>query len=860
MNTSDNKTNSIPARPAGGSNGVNMNTIKVGVFILVGLISIITYGWQCGSIGQNQYDYYPYTWISGSSNTGVITTSYTGTLTGTVNPGGVQTSVYFEWGSVYGWIATTPRSVGNGNLDVTVSQTLTSLLPNTTYTYRLAILRGDDLTYSENQSFTTAGRPSCTTEIATNVSSLSATLNGIVNPNGLTTTAYFQWGLSYSFGNTTAEQSIGSGRVNIYVAANIIGLSANTAYFYRVVAVNSEGTVYGATWSFSSGPPFPVAATLPASSISYNSATLNGRVNPNNQDTTINFLWGPTASYGNTTSAQIIPAGTSNVNVSANLTGLAANTTYYYRLTARNPAGDSSGAQQSFTTLSPPPIAVTTSVATTTFNSAILTATVNPNGLPTTAYFQWGTSIPYGSSTLPQSLGSGITDVSITATLAGLVGNTTYNYRVVATNSSGTTNGSNQSFSTLVPPPTATTNPASGVTTSTATLNSSVNPNGGATTIYFEWGTTTAYGNSTPVRSIGSGTGFVISNALLTGLTTSTLYNFRIVAVNGTGTTNGSNRIFTTGATPPTAITLPASDVTTSTFTLNATVNPNGVTTSIYFQLGTTASYDSGWSNSSNQFIGNGRTPVAVTALYPSGVTPGVTYYYRIQAQNAGGTVYGEILSFSTPALGAPIVSTTAATNVGTTSAWLNGTVNPNGGTTTVYFQWGLTTSYGNTTSSQNIGNGTASVDVVSQITGLTSGTTYYYRVVATNANGTSTGGPQSFITLAGGGGGGSGAPSVTTNAATNITSTNARLNGIVNSNGLSTTVYFRYRTASPVGSWNIQSPPLDNGSDTSDWFVFTNAQLLPVLAPNTNYNFQVYATNTAGTTYGAILSFTTLP
>jgi hypothetical protein len=175
---------------------------------------------------------------------------------------------------------------------------------------------------------------------------------------------------------------------------------------------------------------------------------------------------------------------------------------------------------------------------------------------------------------------------------------------------------------------------------------------------------------------------------------------------------------------------------------------------------------------------------------------------------------------------------------------------------TTAYFQWGTTTYYnfGNT-SSQSIGSGRNPVAVGQGFSGASPGITYYYRVVAYNSAGYSYGLQQSFTVPL------PGAPSVVTTPATNITRTNAQLNGTVNSNGQSTTVYFRYRTASPVGSWNLQSPPLDNGSGTTDWLVFTGAQLSPVLTPNTTYNFQVYATNTSGqTTYGAILSFTTLP
>ena len=94
-----------------------------------------------------------------------------------------------------------------------------------------------------------------------------------------------------------------------------------------------------------------------------------------------------------------------------------------------------------------------------------------------------------------------------------------------------------------------------------------------------------------------------------------------------------------------------------------------------------------------------------------------------------------------------PSATTNAATGVTGTTATLNGTVNPNGQIDChYYFQWGTSVSYGNTTASTDAGTGTSNVAASAALTGLTNGTTYHYRVVATNANGTVYGNDQTFL------------------------------------------------------------------------------------------------------------------
>ena len=186
---------------------------------------------------------------------------------------------------------------------------------------------------------------------ATLIASHSATLNGTVDPHGLTTTVYFQYGTTTSYGHSTATQSK-TGNTYQNVAANISSLTASTTYHFRVVATNSAGTKYGSDRTFTTlsatGPP--VVITNSATNVASSSATLNGSVDPHGLTTTVYFQYGTTTSYGHTTASQS-KTGNTYQNVAANISGLAASTTYHFRIVATNSAGTVSGSDRTFTTL-----------------------------------------------------------------------------------------------------------------------------------------------------------------------------------------------------------------------------------------------------------------------------------------------------------------------------------------------------------------------------------------------------------------------------------------------------------------------------------------------------------------------------
>ena len=155
--------------------------------------------------------------------------------------------------------------------------------------------------------------------------------------------------------------------------------------------------------------------------------------------------------------------------------------------------------------------------------------------------------------------------------------------------------------------------------------------------------------------------------------------------------------------------------------------------------------------------------------------------------------------SSQTPPQGqAPTVTTNSATNISQNSATLNGTANPNGLATNVWFEYGTTQSLGSTAGFQSIGNGTSQVNITNTLSNLQNNTTYYFRAVAQNSAGTTQGSILSFTTSGGQQGQ---APIVNTLSATNISQSGATLNGTVNPNNSNTTVWFEYGTTQSLGS-----------------------------------------------------------
>ncbi len=180
--------------------------------------------------------------------------------------------------------------------------------------------------------------------------------------------------------------------------------------------------------------------------------------------------------------------------------------------------------------------------------------------------------------------------------------------------------------------------------------------------------------------------------------------------------------------------------------TLNGTaINNNDTTTRAWFQYGPTTSYGSVSSKKSfNQ--STGTTPVSYSNTV-SGLTVGTLYHFSSVATNATGTSYGADFTFTTLPATTPTITTNFATSLGVTNATLNGKLNANGLTTGAWFEWGLSTNYGNVTTTTNLTGGTTNQNFSMTIVSLGVGVNYYFRAVATNSLGSTYGEGQSFIT-----------------------------------------------------------------------------------------------------------------
>jgi len=475
----------------------------------------------------------------------------------------------------------TKTSDGTGFGSFTSS--ITGLLPSTTYHVRAYATNSQGTGYGQEQSFVTAQTTVATlsTTAVAFIGTTTAVSGGTISSDGgaAVTARGVCWstssGATISL-NTKTSDGTGAGSFT----SNLSGLTASTLYYVRAFATNAIGTSYGNEVTFTTSAPVttPVVPTLFTNTITSIGSTtaVSGGLTTSDGGSTITargVCWsttsGPTTSLSTKTSD-----GTGAGSFTSNLSGLTATTTYYVRAYATNSTGTGYGQELSFTTTAQATIPTLTTTAISAINITTATSggsiTTDGGSAVTVRGVCWSTSSG-ATIALSTKTSDGTGAGSFTSNIAGLAASTTYYVRAYATNSIGTSYGSELIFTTSPQAtiPTLTTTAISAVAITTATSGGSISTDGGSPVTArgvcwsISYGATTAL--STKIAD-GSGTGGFTSS--ITGLTGSTLYYVRAFATNAVGTAYGNEVTFTTSA---------ASSNSTGTLTVSVlTVAPGG--------------------------------------------------------------------------------------------------------------------------------------------------------------------------------------------------------------------------------------------------------------------------------------------
>ena len=537
----------------------------------------------------------------------------------------------------------------------------------------------------------TGEAPVATTGAPSAVTATSATLTGTVKPEGFATEYWFKYGLDETYssgcgteGCTTRRTATASTSGEEAVHASVEGIEPHATYHYRLLAKSAFGETEGKDETLTTAGIPPTVGREFTELITETGVHLLANINPENQDTHYYFQYSTDPSL--TSGVSTIPAplgedigsGVSEQTAEQNIgSGLTPNTTYYYRVVAGNGTGQAKNIPiEHFTTAPLAPTATTGESSEITDTTATLSGILDGMGADTHYYFNYGTSNTYGAQAPSPAADAGVvaSDTPISVRLTGLSPNTTYHYQLLAYNApcvffcpppAQTATGKDATFTTLALPPVAVADASGGnISPNSATVTGSAELQGVTGSYYFEYGPSTTYGNSTPVGTLGASVLGQAVNANISGLSPNTTYHYRLAVTNNDATEYSADETFTTYTTAPAVSTGQATSVGQNTATLGGSLDPQGADTTYWFQYGTTPYYSTS-APAPGADAGSENGFQSITQAI-SGLTPGVTYHFRLVTNNAGGTSYGADQTFTTATTTAP-TSTPAATTPKTT-------------------------------------------------------------------------------------------------------------------------------------------------------------------------------------------------
>jgi hypothetical protein len=406
-----------------------------------------------------------------------------------------------------------------------------------------------------------------------------------------------------------------SGYNNLTVSGttqSVTGLSANTTYYYRVRAVNSGGTSGNSNTitvlSLPATPTANAASAITNTGFTANWSSVSGAASYRLDVSTVNTFASFVSGYNNLTVS----------TTSQTVSGLSANTTYYYRVRAVNSGGgitSNSNVINPMTATAAPSANAATALATTSF-------TANWASVSGASGYRLDVSIV---NTFASFVGSynNLTVTGTSQSVTGLSAGTTYYYRVRAVNSAGTASGNSSTITTVTVPA------APGATEATAATTTSFTANWGAVTgaTGYRLDVSTSNTFSSYVSGYNNLT-VTATNRSVTGLTSGTTYYYRVRAVTSGGTSANSGTI-TTVTIPPTPTAPTQSTKTSNGFT--ATWSSTAGATSYRLDV-------SLQSNFSTFVSGYNNLTVSSTSQAVTGLSPNTLYYFRIRAVNGSGT------------------------------------------------------------------------------------------------------------------------------------------------------------------------------------------------------------------------------
>ncbi|MCU7497385.1 MAG: hypothetical protein HF311_18090, partial [Ignavibacteria bacterium] len=652
-------------------------------------------------------------------------------LNGSINPGNSLTTVSFEYGNsiLYGNTISASQSPVNGITQSQVSATAVGLQAAKTYHFRLKAVNeagtvyGEDMTFIADSTNLSLISPKGGEEfLAGSVHNISWQSRNIIS---LMILYSLDGGKSWITLSEAAPAQTGSFpwkvpdslsslcRIKIADAGNVLLNSASGLF-----------SVYG----------LPSVSTQPSSNVTTGSAVIRAIAMAGNSPATVIFQYGTSESYGSVVNSQQNPLkGTGQVYVSAQLTGLKPGTLYHYRASISNAAGNASGSDMTFTTDS-----ISLAIASPSGGEAWKTGSLQ--NISWTGKNVSSLKIDYstddGKSWINLSYAFPASSGRYLWTVPGILSS---QYRIrISSAADSLLSTTSKSFS-VFSAPVAITDDASNITLNSAVLYASVNPGNSPSTVTFEYGTSTGYELSIPA-SPSPLNGLTPTNvsAAVSGLTQGIIYHFRVRAENSAGKVYGNDKTFSTEG-----ITL-------------ALVSPSGTE---QWQAGTV--HDIVWRSKNVAYVSIAYSTdngVNWTTLAPSVPTSQRSYTWEIPMQLSS-KYRLRIADASNPSVNAvsdafsvyslPSAVTKSASGITLNSATLKGTVNAGNSPTVAVFEYGPNATYGKTMSvPQSPFNGLTDTDVSLQLTDLTAGATYHYRIKAINMAGTVYGTDSTFTVL----------------------------------------------------------------------------------------------------------------